>query len=150
AIVAAGVLKPHRMAVAKHGNRSVTSQSGSSQVLEALGVNLQVTSAVMTQCLIDAGLCFCFAPSHHPAMKYAAPVRQQLGIRTIFNLLGPMTNPAGARRQLMGVFSPALTEPLAEVLESLGAEHAMVVHGQTPQGGLDELSVFGPTRVSEA
>lgn len=160
AIVAAGASRPRGVAVAKHGNRSVTSRSGSSQVLEALGVHLQVTPQTLTRCLDEAGLCFCFAPAHHPAMKYAVPVRQELGFRTIFNLLGPLTNPAGAKRQVIGVFSPDWTEPIAEVLQTLGAEHAMVVHGHharpqemashttAKQTGLDELTITGKTRVS--
>lgn len=134
--------------VAKHGNRSVTSNSGSSQVLEALGVNLQAELDRLTRCLAEAGLCFCFAPSHHPAMKHAAPVRKELGFRTVFNLLGPLTNPAGARRQVVGVYGAELTDALAEVLLNLGAEHAMVVHGQSPEGGLDELTTTGPSRVA--
>ena len=143
--------------IAKHGNRSVTSKSGSSQVLEALGVKLQVPDATLTHCLVEAGLCFCFAPAHHPAMKHVAAARQQLGFRTIFNLLGPLTNPAGAKRQVLGVYDPALTEPLAQVLRELGAVHAMVVHGKTigsgdvSQGGsgLDEIATTGPTQISE-
>ncbi|MDH3582625.1 MAG: anthranilate phosphoribosyltransferase [Phycisphaerae bacterium] len=130
--------------VAKHGNRSVTSRSGSSQVLEQLGVTLAADEATLVRCLVEAGLCFCFAPSHHPAMKYAVPVRQQLGFRTIFNVLGPLTNPAGARRQVVGVWSAELTEPIARVIGELGAEHAMVVHGD----GLDEMTTTGPTQVS--
>ena len=158
ALVAAAAGRPHGVAVAKHGNRSVTSQSGSSQVLEALGVKLPVGGDTLTRCLDAAGICFCFAPSHHPAMKYAAPVRAELGFRTIFNLLGPLTNPAGATRQVVGVFSAALTEPIAQVLANLGSEHAWVVHGQSAGGasaggpgdrGIDELSTLGPSRVSE-
>ena len=144
AIVAAGVGREHDVVVAKHGNRSVTSKSGSSQVLEELGVKLWVTSDTLTKCLDQAGLCFCFAQAHHPAMKHAAPIRAALGIPTLFNLLGPLTNPAGATRQVMGVFSHNLTEPIANVLANLGAEYAMVVHGK----GLDELITWGPTRVS--
>lgn len=135
--------------VAKHGNRSVTSSSGSSQVLEALGVKLSVEPPTLLRCLEEAGLCFCFAPNHHPAMKHAGPVRAHLGFRTIFNLLGPLTNPAGARRQVIGVFDPALTEPIARVLTNLGAEHAMVVHGEAADGqSLDELTTTGPTRIT--
>ncbi|MBI1375598.1 MAG: anthranilate phosphoribosyltransferase [Phycisphaera sp.] len=134
--------------VAKHGNRSVTSKSGSSQVLEALGVNLQADGSTLTRCLAEARICFCFAPAHHPAMKHAVPVRQQLGFRTIFNVLGPLTNPAGATRQVMGVFDPALTEPIAHVLANLGAAHAMVVHGTSELGGIDEISTAGPTRIT--
>lgn len=149
ALVAAAAGRPHGIGVAKHGNRSVTSQSGSSQVLEALGVNIQVDGACLTRCLDEAGICFCFAPAHHPAMRHAMPVRLQLGFRTIFNLLGPLTNPAGTARQLVGVFDPALTEPLAHVLGALGAERAAIVHGTLDGGGLDELSTGGPTRMSE-
>jgi len=154
ALVAAGAGRAHNVAVAKHGNKSVTSSSGSSQVLETLGVNIQVNDKTLVRCLDDAGLCFCYAPSHHPAMKYAAPIRAELGFRTIFNLVGPLTNPAGAKHQLVGVFSSELTAPLAEALGQLGAEHAMVVHGRIPGAdgahvdGLDELSTAGPTQVS--
>ena len=144
AIVAAGAGRENDLVVAKHGNRSVTSKSGSSQVLETMGVKLMVSGETLTKCLDQAGLCFCFAQAHHPAMKHAAPIRAALGIPTIFNILGPLTNPAGATRQVMGVFSHALTEPIAKVLANLGAEHAMVVHGK----GLDELITWGKTRVS--
>jgi anthranilate phosphoribosyltransferase len=142
--------------VAKHGNRSVTSASGSSQVLEALGVNLGVADGVHGRCLEESGLCFCFAPAHHPAMKHAIGPRKQLGFRTVFNVLGPLTNPAGAKRQVIGVFENRLTETLARVLQRLGAVHAMVVHGQTLAApdtthgglGLDELTPTGPTRIT--
>lgn len=138
--------------VAKHGNRSVTSTSGSSQVLEALGVKLQVSGETLTKCLVEAGLCFCFAPAHHPAMKYAVGPRKQLGFRTIFNVLGPLTNPAGAKRQVMGVYDERLTETIAKVLEALGSKAAMVVHGKSGMGGnaggLDEISAMGPTQIS--
>ncbi len=152
ALIAAGA----GVHVAKHGNRSVTSSSGSSQVLEELGVNLQVEGDVLSRCLAEARLCFCFAPAHHPAMKYAVPVRAALGFRTIFNVLGPLTNPAGARRQVMGVFDDRLTEPIARVLDRLGSVHAMIVHGKTiarPDttgggGGLDEITTTGPTRIT--
>lgn len=153
AIVAAGAGRPHGVAVAKHGNRSVTSNSGSSQVLAELGVKLDVSLDTLGKCLDQAGMCFCFAPAHHPAMKHAVPIRQELGIRTIFNLLGPLTNPAGASRQLLGVFAPQWTEPVARVLQQLGSDHAMVVCGQFPTsegkpGQLDELSTTGPSQVS--
>ncbi|MEM6504442.1 MAG: anthranilate phosphoribosyltransferase [Planctomycetota bacterium] len=156
AIVAAGAGRPLGLCVAKHGNKSVTSNSGSSQVLGTLGVKLAVSTKTLTNCLDQAGICFCFAPAHHPAMKHAGPVRADLGFRTLFNLVGPLTNPAGAPRQVMGVFGPQLTDMIAEVLLKLGSIHAMVVHGQMPdvdgagahQGGLDELSTCGPTRVS--
>lgn len=153
ALVAAAAGRPHGIAVAKHGNRSVTSNSGSSQVLETLGVKLQVASETLTDCLEEVGICFCYAPAHHPAMKHAAPVRAALGFRTIFNVVGPLTNPAGAKRQVMGVFNSRMTRPIAEVLQRLGSENAMVVHGQIPDkdglhiDGLDELSTAGPTRV---
>lgn len=130
--------------VAKHGNRSVTSRSGSSQVLEALGVRLDVDDLTLTRCLAEARFCFCFAPAHHPAMKHAIGPRKELGFRTIFNLLGPLTNPAGARRQLIGVSGPDLTEPIARVLANLGAVHAMVVHGDHQ----DDLATTGPTRIT--
>lgn len=149
ALVAAAAGRPRGVAVAKHGNRSVTSKSGSSSVLETLGVKLDVAGATLTRCLDEVGLCFCYAPLHHPAMKFAAPVRQELGFRTIFNLLGPLTNPAQARRQVMGVFDAALTEPIATVLLRLGAERAMVVCGRFGDGSLDELSTAGISQVSE-
>lgn len=151
AIIAAAVGRSRSVAVAKHGNRSVTSKSGSSTVLETLGVKLTVSGETLTRCLGEAGICFCFAPAHHPAMKYAAPVRQELGFRTMFNILGPLTNPAQARRQVMGVFDAKLTEPIANVLLRLGAEHAMVVHGEFQPGssGLDELTTTGISQLSE-
>lgn len=153
ALVTAGAGRAKGVVVAKHGNRSVTSKSGSSQVLEALGVNLHVAGETLTKCLEQAGLCFCFAPLHHPAMKHAAPIRNDLGFRTIFNLLGPLTNPAGARRQVIGVFAAKWTEPIAQALAQLGAEYAMVVHGLMPcadgaSAGLDEISTAGPTQIS--
>ncbi len=132
--------------VAKHGNRTSTRASGSANVLDALGVNLDAPPETLTRCLQQAGVCFCFAIKHHPAMKYAVPVRKQLAVRTIFNLLGPLTNPAGAKRQVMGVFDPALTETVAQVLGTLGATRAMVLHAED---GLDELSITAPTKVSE-
>ena len=144
AIVAAAAGRPKNICVAKHGNRSITSKSGSSQVLESLGVHLQVDGDTLTKCLDEAGLCFCFAPAHHPAMKHAMPIRQALGVRTMFNMLGPLTNPAGARRQIMGVFDASLTETLANVLCKLGAEDAMVVHGQ----GVDEIVTWGTSQIS--
>ena len=149
AIVAAAAAKPHDVVVAKHGSRSVTSKSGASEVLTALGVQLVVKLETQTRCLEQIGLCFCFAPAHHPAMKHVAPVRAVLQIRTIFNLLGPLTNPAGAARQVLGVHSAKLTEPMAQVLKNLGSEHVMVVHGMAGDGiGLDELITFGPNQVS--
>ena len=133
-------------AVAKHGNRAVSSRSGSADVLAALGINLQTPVEVVHRCIEEIGLGFLFAPAHHPAMQYATPVRRELGIRTVFNLLGPLTNPAGAPRQLMGVFSRDLTSPIAAVLGRLGAEHAWVVHGAD---GLDELTICDATFVAE-
>ncbi|MCC6579138.1 MAG: anthranilate phosphoribosyltransferase [Phycisphaeraceae bacterium] len=144
ALVAAAAGRPLGVAVAKHGNRSVTSSSGSSQVLECLGVTLTVPPETLTRCLDVAGICFCFAPNHHPAMKHAMPVRQALGFRTVFNILGPLTNPAGATRQVVGVFAPELAETIAHVLARLGTEHAMVVHGQ----GLDELTTWGMSHIT--
>jgi anthranilate phosphoribosyltransferase len=141
ALVAAGA----GVHVAKHGNRTVTRASGSANVLAALGVNIDAGCDTVARCLAEAGVCFCFAVRHHPAMKYAAPVRKALGVRTIFNLLGPLTNPARARRQVMGVFDARLTEPIARVLGLLGAERALVVHADD---GLDELSTTAPTTIS--
>ncbi|MGA3246513.1 MAG: anthranilate phosphoribosyltransferase [Bacteroidota bacterium] len=132
--------------VAKHGNRAVSSQSGSADVLRALGINLEISPQRVTEILDEVGITFLFAPQLHAAMKFAVPVRRDMGIRTIFNILGPLTNPAGARRQLLGVFDPSLTEVLAGVLKELGSEHALVVHGE---GGLDELSTLGWTKVSQ-
>ena len=132
--------------VAKHGNRAISSRCGSADVLKALGVNIEITKEKVEQCLDDVGIAFLFAPLMHGAMKYAAPVRRELGIRTVFNVLGPLTNPAGARRQVIGVFDGRLTELLARVLLELGTERAMVVHGV---GGLDEISTLGKTMISE-
>jgi anthranilate phosphoribosyltransferase len=132
--------------VAKHGNRTNTRASGSANVLACLGVNLDASPQTVAQCLAEAGVCFCFAVRHHPAMKHAAPVRKALGVRTLFNVLGPLTNPAGARRQLMGIFDASMTETIAEVLGLLGATRAMVVHADD---GLDEISTTAPTRISE-
>ncbi len=132
--------------VAKHGNRSVSSQCGSADVLEALGVNIQAAPEVAAQCLAEAGIAFFFAPTFHPAMKHAAQVRKDLGVRTAFNLLGPLTNPARPTRQIVGVPRPDLTELIARSLVLLGSERAWVVHGAD---GLDELSTTGYTKVSE-
>lgn len=142
AFVAAGAGIP----VAKHGNRSVTSKSGSADVLSALGVNLDITPEQAGQCVDAVGIGFLFAPAFHPAMRHAIGPRRELGVRTIFNILGPLTNPAGARRQLMGVFDKDLTATLASVLNDLGSERVFVVHGA---GGLDELSTLGPNTVAE-
>ena len=132
--------------VVKHGNRSASSASGSADVLEKLGVKLELTPPQLRRCLDEAGFCFAFARAHHPAMKFVAPVRTALAIPTVFNLLGPLTNPGRARHQLLGVFAPELTHRLATVLRELGSERAWVVHADD---GLDELSTLGPTRVSE-
>jgi anthranilate phosphoribosyltransferase len=132
--------------VAKHGNRSVSSISGASDVLAALGVKLDVGPEVVTRAIAEAGVGFMWAPMHHPAMKHWAPIRAELGIRTIFNLLGPISNPAGVRRQIVGVFSRQWVEPVAEVLKKLGSEHVWVVHGHD---GLDELTTTGSTDVAE-
>lgn len=132
--------------VAKHGNRAVSSRSGSADVLKALGVNIDIPKEKVEQSLDTVGIGFLFAPMLHPAMKFAGPVRAALSMRTIFNVLGPLTNPAGARRQVLGVFRRGLTETLAEVLLDLGTERALVVHGT---GGMDELSTIGETKVSE-
>jgi anthranilate phosphoribosyltransferase len=132
--------------VVKHGNRSASSTSGSADVLEMIGVKLEVGQEALTKCLDEAGICFAFARNHHPAMKHVAPARSSLGIPTIFNLLGPLTNPGRARHQLLGVFAPELTDRLATVLRALGSQRAWVVNAQD---GLDELSTLGPTRVSE-
>ena len=132
--------------VAKHGGRAVSSQSGSADVLEALGVNLSLTPEQVAQSIREVGVGFMFAPSHHPAMKYAAPVRKELGMRTILNILGPLTNPAGAPNQVMGVFHSDLVGIQARVLKMLGSKHVMVVHGED---GLDEISLSGPTYVAE-
>ena len=132
--------------VAKHGGRSVSSKSGSADVLEALGANLDLTPAQVAQSIRQTGVGFMFAPSHHAAMKHAAPVRRELGVRTLFNILGPLTNPAGAKNQVMGVFHPDLVGIQARVLQRLGSRHVMVVHGME---GLDEISISGDTLVGE-
>jgi len=141
AFVVAGAGLP----VAKHGNRSVSSQCGSADVLEALGVRLDLSPGDVGRCIDEVGIGFLYAPALHPAMRHAIGPRREMGVRTVFNLLGPLTNPAAAGVQLLGVFDPALTEPLAEVLRSLGSRSALVVHGG---GGLDELSTLGPNRIS--
>jgi anthranilate phosphoribosyltransferase len=132
--------------VAKHGNRSVSSKSGSADVLKELGVNLELTPEQAGQCVDEVGIGFLFALTFHPAMKHAIGPRREMGVRTIFNILGPLTNPAGAKRQLMGVFDSKLTEPLAHVLKELGSEAVFVVNGEN---GLDELSTTGQNTVSE-
>ena len=132
--------------VAKHGNRSVSSKSGSADLLEAAGVNLDLTPEQVAQCINEIGVGFMFAPKHHSAMKYAIGPRKEMGVRTIFNVLGPLTNPAGAPNQLLGVFSSELVEPLAEVLNKLGSNHVLVVNAED---GMDEISVGAPTHVAE-
>jgi len=132
--------------VAKHGNRAASSKSGASDVLEALGVNIEADFALVERALAEAGTCFLMAQRHHSAMRHVGPARVELGTRTIFNLLGPLSNPAKVKRQLIGVFAPQWVEPLAAVLRDLGHERAWVVHGA---GGLDELSTLGPSQVAE-
>lgn len=132
--------------VAKHGNRAVSGKSGSADLLEAAGVYLSLTPAQVARCVESVGVGFMFAPAHHGAMKHAIGPRRELGLRTIFNMLGPMTNPAGVKHQVIGVFSQALCRPLAEVLQRLGSEHVLVVHAQD---GLDEISLAAPTYVAE-
>ena len=142
---AAFVVAGHGLKVAKHGNRAASSQSGSADVLLALGGNLDLTAAQVAECVAEVGIGFLYAIKHHPAMRHAIGPRRELGQRTIFNLLGPLTNPAGATHQVIGVFDPGWTEPLAQVLRELGTRAAFVVHGAD---GLDELSNTGPNRVS--
>jgi anthranilate phosphoribosyltransferase len=132
--------------VAKHGGRSVSSTSGSADVMEALGVHINLSPEAIAQCLTETGIGFMFAPNHHSAMKHAAPVRRELGVRTIFNILGPLTNPAGAPNQLLGVFHPDLVGIQVRVLQRLGSEHVMVVYGMN---GMDEISLSGETMVGE-
>src|SRR5204862_3317148 len=132
--------------VAKHGNRALSSRSGAADVLGALGVKIDLTPEGVGRCISEAGIGFMFAPAHHPAMKHVGPTRVELGTRTIFNLLGPLSNPAGVRRQMVGVFARPWIEPLAKVLAALGSEHAWVVHGAD---GLDEVTTSGPTYVAE-
>jgi anthranilate phosphoribosyltransferase len=132
--------------VAKHGNRAVSSRCGSADVIEALGINLSLTPAQVGQCIQEVGIGFLFAPQLHGAMRFAIGPRREIGIRTIFNILGPLTNPAGANVQVLGVYDPGLTEPLAHVLGNLGCRNAFVVFGE---GSFDEISIVGPTRVSQ-
>jgi anthranilate phosphoribosyltransferase len=131
--------------VAKHGNRALSSRSGAADVLSALGVKIELTAEAVSRCIEQAGIGFMFAPAHHPAMKNVGPTRVELGTRTIFNLLGPLSNPAGVKRQMVGVFSRQWIEPLAQVLKNLGSESAWVVHGSD---GLDEITISGPTYVA--
>ena len=132
--------------VAKHGNRSVSSSTGSADVLEVAGINLNLTPEQVSECVRDVGIGFMFAPAHHSAMKHAIGPRKELAQRTIFNMLGPMTNPAGVKSQVIGVFNEALCQPIANVLQRLGSEHVLVVHAQD---GLDEISLATPTHVAE-
>jgi anthranilate phosphoribosyltransferase len=132
--------------VAKHGGRSVSSTCGSADILEKLGVNVNLTPEQVAACVAQIGVGFMFAPNHHSAMKYAAPVRRELGVRTLFNLLGPLTNPAGAKNQVMGVFARELTGKLAAVLQQLGSQHVLVVHGAD---GMDEITLSGVTYIAE-
>jgi anthranilate phosphoribosyltransferase len=134
------------VSIAKHGNRAVSSKSGSVDVLEELGITLDLTPDEASKQLNETGVCFLFAPQYHPAMKHVMPTRKALGFRTCFNLLGPLTNPAGVKRQLIGVFSPKYTEKMARVLQALGSKHALIVSGLD---GLDEISLTAPTQVSE-
>ncbi len=132
--------------VAKHGNRAVSSNCGSADVLAALGVELELSPRALSACLEQCGMAFLFAPRHHAAMRHVAPVRKELGLRTLFNLLGPLANPAGAQRQLLGVYAPELLPVIARALAELGCVHAIVVHGA---GGLDEISTEGESRIAE-
>jgi anthranilate phosphoribosyltransferase len=141
ALVAAGA----GLKVAKHGNRAISSRSGGADVLTALGVNIAANLEQQRRALEEAGVCFLFAPAHHGAMRHVLPIRQELGFRTVFNLLGPLSNPAGAQRQLLGVYDSRWVEPVARVLGALGTERAWVVHGE----GLDEMTTTGTTRVAE-
>jgi anthranilate phosphoribosyltransferase len=142
ALVAAGAGVP----IAKHGNRALSSKTGAADVLLALGVKIDLAPEMVARCIREAGIGFMFAPAHHSAMKHVGPTRVELGTRTIFNLLGPLSNPAGVKRQLVGVFAPEWVKPLAEVLATLGSELAWIVHGA---GGVDEMSLAGPTKVAE-
>ncbi len=143
---AAFVVAGAGQAVAKHGNRGVTRECGSADVLDALGTPIELTPAAVAQCLEEAGFGFMFAPAYHPAMKFATPLRREIGIRTVFNILGPLTNPAGARAQVLGVGDASIAERMATALGRLGIEHALVVHGDD---GLDELSISGPSTIHE-
>lgn len=142
AIVVAGC----GVVVAKHGNRNLSSKSGAADVLKSLGVNVEITPDKVSDCIEKIGLGFMFAPSHHPAMRFVGPARQEMGVRTIFNLLGPLSNPAGVKKQLIGVFAEHWVEPIAHVLNELGSKRLWIVHGRD---GLDEISTTGPTFVAE-
>jgi anthranilate phosphoribosyltransferase len=144
--VSALVISASGIPVAKHGNRSVSSKCGSADLLEALGVKIDLSAEQSERILDEIGICFMFAPTYHASMKYAAPVRKELGIRTIFNILGPLSNPAGANMQLLGVYDESLVEPLANVLKNLGVKRALVVHGHD---GLDEATLCDTTTICE-
>src|SRR5437588_11041349 len=141
ALIVAGAGVP----VVKHGNRALSSRSGAADVLSALGVNIELAPEVVSRCIEEAGIGFMFAPAHHPAMKNVGPTRVELATRTIFNLLGPLSNPAGVKRQMVGVFSRHWVQPLAQVLKNLGSESVWVVHGSD---GLDEITLTGPSHVA--
>ena len=143
---AAFVVAGAGLKVAKHGNRAASSRCGSADVLEALGVKIEMSADQVQRCLSEVGIGFMFAPSFHPAMRYAGPPRREIGIRTVFNILGPLTNPAGAKAQVLGVADAALMEKMAEVLRTLGCQHALVVHGED---GLDEITISRKTQVCE-
>ncbi|HEV2744365.1 MAG TPA: anthranilate phosphoribosyltransferase, partial [Rubrobacter sp.] len=143
---AAFVARGAGVVIAKHGNRAATSRAGSADVLEALGAEIELSPEQVSRCIEEAGIGFMFARTHHPAMRFVAPVRAELPFRTIFNLLGPLTNPAGSRRQLVGVFGAAFVRPVAEALRDLGAERALVVHGKD---GMDEITTSAETVVAE-
>ncbi|WP_138492953.1 anthranilate phosphoribosyltransferase [Paenibacillus pinistramenti] len=143
---AAVIASSSSVRIAKHGNRSASSRAGSADVLEALGVNIHLTGEQANRCLEELGLCFLFAQVYHPSMKHAAAPRKELGMRTVFNLLGPLTNPAGADRQLLGIYDTKMTETIAKVLRELGSARALVVSSRE---GLDEISLSAPTRISE-
>ncbi|MFP4648344.1 MAG: anthranilate phosphoribosyltransferase [Halorhodospira sp.] len=132
--------------VAKHGNRSVSGRSGSADLLEAAGARLELSSEAVAECLRRTGVGFLFAPAHHSAMRHAVGPRKEMGVRTLFNILGPLTNPAGAQRQLLGVYAPEWVRPVAEVLRELGSRHVLAVHAED---GLDEISIAAPTRIAE-
>jgi anthranilate phosphoribosyltransferase len=144
--IASFVISAGGVPVAKHGNRSVSSKCGSADLLETLGIKIDLTAEQSAKILDEIGMCFMFAPTYHASMKYAAPVRRELGIRTIFNILGPLANPAGANMQLLGVYDENLVEPLASVLANLGVKRAMVVHGHD---GLDEITLSSTTTICE-
>ncbi len=143
---AAFVVAGAGLGVAKHGNRSVSSRCGSADLVEALGIKLELPPEELARCIDEIGIAFLYAPFLHPAMKHATPPRREIGIRTVFNILGPLANPAQVKRQIIGVYDPSLTEVLAEVLRILQAEHALVIWGD---GGIDELSLSGPNKITE-